>query len=364
MKKDYYAILGVSKNASEDEIKKAFRKLAHQHHPDKEGGDEKKFKEANEAYQVLSDSEKRKKYDQFGADYDKYASHSGHSWEDFARQSGFGFSGGGVEFDLNDLGDMVGEMFGFGGRRRQGRASHGSHLQIELTIEFREAAFGVKKDIRITHHVVCARCSGNGAEPGTAIVSCTTCKGAGQVVTLKQTFLGSMQAATPCSACHASGKTAEKPCKECKGGGVVRKEEAVSVHVPAGIDHGETIRLQGQGDAGPSGTPPGDLYITLRVRSDAVFQRDGADLYRSVPVRVSESVLGATVAVETLDGKVDMKVPPGTLSGTKFRLANLGIPYLNRSGRGNLIVSVDVVPPKTLSKKQRDLLEQLKKEGI
>ncbi|MBI4252752.1 molecular chaperone DnaJ [Candidatus Uhrbacteria bacterium] len=363
MKKDYYSTLGVAKGASSDDIKKAFRKLAHQHHPDKEGGDEKKFKEANEAYQVLSDPEKRKKYDQFGADYDKYANHGGHSWEDFARQSGFGFSGG-AEFDLNDLGDMVGEMFGFGGRRRAGRASHGSHLQIELTIEFREAAFGVKKDIRITHQVVCARCAGNGAEPGTRIVSCATCKGAGQVVTLKQTFLGSMQAAAPCSACHASGKTAEKPCKECKGVGAVRKEEAVSVHVPAGIDHGETIRLQGQGDAGPSGALPGDLYITLRVRPDAAFERDGADLYKRVPIRISESVLGATVAVETLDGKVDMKVPPGTISGTKFRLAHLGVPYLNRSGRGNLIVSVDVVPPKTLSKKQRDLLEQLKKEGI
>lgn len=363
MKKDYYAILGVTKSASEDEIKKAFRKLAHQYHPDKQGGSEEKFKEANEAYQVLSDAEKRKKYDQFGADYDRYASHAGHSWEDFARQSGFGFNGG-VEFDLGDLGDMVGEMFGFGGRRHANRPSHGQHLQLEMTIDFREAVFGATKDVRITRQTVCGTCSGNGAEPGTAISQCSTCKGQGQVVGVKQTFLGNIQTAVPCSACSARGKKSEKLCKECRGVGNIRKESTLAVHIPAGIDNGETIRLSGQGDAGPSGTPPGDLYITMRVRQDKTFARDGAELYRTVPVRVTESILGATISVETLDGKVDLKVPPGTISGTRLRLANLGVPYLNRNGRGNLIVTVEVAPPRSLSKKQKELLEQLKKEGL
>lgn len=363
MKKDYYATLGVSKNASEDEIKKAFRRLAHQYHPDKQGGDEQKFKEVNEAYQVLSDAEKRKKYDQFGADFDKYAAGAGHSWEDFARQSGFGFSEG-VEFDIGDLGDMMGEMFGFGGRRRANKSSHGQHLQLEMAIDFRDAVFGAKKDVRVTREVVCVKCLGNGAEPGTAITQCSTCKGQGQVVSIKQTFLGGIQTVVQCHACNASGKKIEKPCKECRGSGHLRKENTLTVHIPAGIAHGETIRLSGQGDAGAHGTPAGDLYITMRVRPDKTFIRDGAELYRMLPVRVTDSILGATVSVDTLDGKVDLKIPQGTVSGTRLRLANLGVPHLNRNGRGNLIVTVEVALPRMLSKKQKELLEQLKKEGM
>lgn len=363
MKKDYYAILGVSKTATEDEIKKAFRKLAHQYHPDKQGGNEEKFKEVNEAYQVLSDADKRKKYDQFGSDYERYGGASGHSWEDFARQSGFGFNSN-VEFDLGDLGDMVGEMFGFGNRRRGGRQSHGQHLQLEMTIDFREAVFGATKDVRVARQVLCTRCSGNGAEPGTPIVTCSTCNGAGQVVTVRQTFLGGMQTASPCSACSASGKKIEKPCKECKGPGLVKKDSTLAVHIPAGIDNGETIRLKGEGDGATGGVPAGDLYITMRVRPDKTFMREGSEIYRTIPVRVTDSVLGATLSVETLDGSVDMKVPSGTVSGTRFRLANLGVPHLNRSGRGNMIVTVEVTPPRSLSKKQKELLEQLKKEGL
>lgn len=361
MKKDYYAILGVTKGASEDEIKKAFRKLAHQYHPDKQSGDEKKFKEVNEAYQVLSDTAKRQKYDQFGADYDAHARGAGVSWEDFARQAGFGFNGG-VDFDLGDLGDMVGEMFGFG--RRGGHERHGSHVQIELTLEFREAVFGATKEVRVTRDILCPKCSGNGAEPGTPITTCSACKGAGQVVSIKQTFLGAVQTAAHCTVCSGQGKKAEKPCKECRGSGSVRKEERLAVHVPAGIDDGETLRLQAQGNAGPRGLPAGDLYVTLRVRHDKTFKRDGSDLYRTIAVSITDSILGAKIPIETLDGEVSMTIPPGTVSGTRFRLSDLGVPYVNRSGRGSIIVAVAVVPPKHLNKKQRELLEQLKKEGL
>lgn len=361
MKKDYYAILGVTKSASEDEIKKAFRKLAHQYHPDKQSGDEKKFKEVNEAYQVLSDTAKRQKYDQFGADYDAHARGRGVSWEDFARQAGFGFNGG-VEFDLGDLGDMVGEMFGFG--RRGGHARHGSHVQIELTLEFREAVFGIKKEVRVTRDSQCPHCSGNGAEPGTPIKQCASCKGAGQVVTIKQTFLGAVQTAAPCTVCSGQGKKAEKPCRECRGGGSMRKEERLTVHIPAGIDDGETLRLHTQGNAGLHGLPAGDLYVTVRVRPDKTFKRDGADLYRTIAVSITDSILGAKIPIETLDGEVSMTIPPGTVSGTRFRLSDLGVPYVNRAGRGSIIVTAEVVPPKHVNKKQRELLEQLKKEGL
>ncbi|MEK7122386.1 MAG: molecular chaperone DnaJ [Patescibacteria group bacterium] len=361
MKKDYYLMLGVAKNASDDEIKKAFRKLAHQYHPDKQGGDEAKFKEVNEAYQVLSDSSKRQKYDQFGSDYDHHAG-AGTSWEDFARQSGFGFQGG-VDFDIGDLGDMVGEMFGFG--RRGGRAArHGAHLQIELTLEFREAVFGTTKEVRVTRNILCHKCSGNGAEPGTPIATCSSCKGSGQVVSIKQTFLGAVQTASVCTACRGQGKTAEKPCKECRGNGAVRKEEKLAIHIPAGIDNGETLRLQGQGHTGEHGSPAGDLYATVRVRPDKLFRRDGADLYRTTAMRMTDSVLGAKIPVETLDGEVEMTIPPGTVSGTRFRLADMGVPHVNRQGRGSLIVEAVVSPPRSLNKKQRELLEQLKKEGL
>lgn len=362
--KDYYSTLGVAKGATQDEIKKAFRKLAHQHHPDKEGGDEKKFKEINEAYQVLSDDGKRKKYDQFGSDYDKYGGpQGGGSWEDFARQSGFGFNNG-VEFDLGDLGEMFGDMFGFGGGRRSSRQTQGSNLQLELSIDFREAAFGEKKDVRFSRLVLCTRCSGKGAEPDSKTHTCTTCNGSGQVISIKRSIFGNVQTASVCTPCKGTGSIVEKPCKECHGEGAVRKDITLSVSIPAGIDEGETIRLRGEGDAGPHGMPAGDLFIRMHVRPDKRFVRQGADIYCTIPIKMTDSILGATIPIETLDGTVDMKVPPGTKSGTQFRLANLGVHYLNRNGRGALIALVEVAPPKSVNKKQKELLEQLKKEGL
>ncbi|MBI4599337.1 molecular chaperone DnaJ [Candidatus Uhrbacteria bacterium] len=364
MKKDYYAILGVSTNATSDEIKKAFRKLAHQHHPDKEGGDATKFKEANEAYQVLSDDGKRKKYDQFGADFDKYGGGShGHSWEDYAQQSGFGFNNG-VEFDMSDLGEMFGDMFGFGGGRRSSQQSRGANLQLELAIDFREAAFGEKKDVRFSRQVSCVQCAGTGAEKGSPRPTCKPCNGSGQVVTIKRSIFGAMQTASPCAPCKGTGTIIEKSCKECHGEGRTRKDVMLSVSIPAGIDDGETIRLRGEGDTGQHGMPSGDLFIRMRVKPDKRFVRQGADLYCTVPLKITDSILGATIPIDTLDGEVDMKVPAGTKSGTQFRLANLGVHYLNKNGRGSLIAQVDVAPPKSLYKKQKELLEQLKKEGL
>ncbi len=361
MKKDYYAILGVSKGASADEIKKAFRKLAHQHHPDKEGGNEEKFKEANEAYQVLSDDEKRKKYDQFGADYDKYAGHNhgGASWEDYARQSGFG-----VDFDMGNLGDMFGDLFGFGRQSRGSAPGQGQNLQMEMIVDFKEAVFGAKKDIRFSRQISCTPCKGSGAEPGTSRRKCTMCDGKGQVVSVQRTIFGNVQAAATCSACKGQGTVIEKACKECHGNGTIKKEVSLTVSVPAGVDNGETIRLKGEGDAGQNGAPGGDLYIRLRVRDDKRFVREGAELYCSLPIKVTDSILGAKIPLETLDGNMDVTIPAGTKSGTRLRLANLGVPYLNRGGRGSLIVEVSVTPPKSVNKKQKELLEQLRKEGL
>lgn len=357
-------MLGVAKNASQDEIKKAFRKLAHQHHPDKEGGDEAKFKAANEAYQVLSDETKRSKYDQFGSDFDKHGGGAhGHSWEDYAKQSGFGYNNG-VEFDMSDLGEMFGDMFGFGGGRQSSRQSQGANLQMELLIDFREAAFGEKKDVRFSRHLSCAHCSGSGAEPGSSRPQCKTCNGSGQVVSVKRSIFGAMQTAAVCSACKGTGSLIEKSCKECHGDGRTRKDVTLAVSIPAGIDDGETIRLRGEGDAGQHGMAAGDLFIRMRVKSDKRFVRQGADLFCTVPLKITDSILGASIPIDTLDGEVDMKIPAGTKSGTQFRLANLGVHYLNKNGRGSLIVQVDVTPPRTLHKKQKELLEQLKKEGL
>ncbi len=359
--KDLYEILGVPKNASQDEIKKAFRKLAHQHHPDKKGGDTQKFKEINAAYQVLSDEEKRSKYDQYGsAAFEQGAaggSAGGFSWEDIMRQ------GGTQGFDMGDINDIFGEMFGFGGRQRSGQA-RGSDIQIQIQLEFREAVFGVKKEIKLTKTVTCAHCSGNGAEPGTKIVQCDVCKGKGQVASLKRTIFGSIQTASMCTACHGSGKKAEKPCKQCHGMGIVKQESRIDVQIPAGIDEGETIRLSGQGEAGQHGAHAGDLYVTVRVKKDARFVRKRSDLLLTVPLKMAQAALGDTLTIDSLDGPVSLKISPGTQSGTVFRLASLGVPLLQKEGRGSLYVTVQIQTPKHLSKKQREYFEELKKEGL
>ncbi len=361
MNKDYYSVLGVSKSAGQEEIKKAFRKKAHEYHPDKKGGDEAKFKEANEAYQVLGNAQKRKQYDQFGS-------------ADFSSQGGFGgagfggFGGGAngyqnVNIDMDDLGDMfggLGDIFGFGGggaRRREPR--RGSDIQAVMTISFTEAVFGAEKDIDLRKTVVCETCKGSGAKPGAKIDTCKTCSGSGRVIKLQRTILGSMQVETTCSDCNGEGKTYSEKCPNCRGVGIENKNIKLKVRIPAGISEGESIRLTGQGEAGEKGAQMGDLYIRVRVATQSKFERVGYDIKNKKEISISEATLGAKVDIETIHGKVSLKVPEGTQGGTVFKLKGKGVNRLDGRGMGDHLVEIIVKIPKNLNKKQKDLLKEI-----
>jgi len=369
MAKDYYDILGVSKGASQDEIKKAFRKMAHQYHPDKAGGNEAKFKEINEAYQVLSNSEKRSQYDQYGQTFEqaqRQGGFGGFSWQDFARQSGGPFGGGfrteNVEFDFGDLGDIFGDLFGFGGRSRTRRTRErrkGQDVEISMEIDFREAVFGKEKIIDLYKNVTCPHCSGNGAEPGSKIITCATCGGSGQVEQVQHTILGQFRTVGVCPECRGEGKKASENCSKCRGQGRVRDTEKIKVKIPAGIDNGETIRLTGKGEAGQKGGVAGDLYITLRVKPDPEFKRDGYDIRSETEISFSQAALGTKIEVNTLDGSVRLKIPSSTQSGKIFILKGKGVPRLRGSGCGDQFVTVNVVTPAKLTKKQKELLKEL-----
>ncbi|MFA5135189.1 MAG: molecular chaperone DnaJ [Patescibacteria group bacterium] len=365
MAKDYYELLGVSKNATQDEIKRAYRKLAHQHHPDKKGGDEAKFKEINAAYQALGNPEKRKQYDQFGAAYGQPGAGGpgggpgGFSWEDFARASGGGqYQQGGVDFDF---GDIFGDLFGFGrrgggagGRTRRG----GNDIQAEMTIDFRESAFGADKVIDLYKSVVCSRCSGGGAEPGTKVETCTTCGGSGRVEQIQRTILGAFRTVGVCPECRGEGKRVGTKCRECRGSGRVKSSETIKVKVPAGISDGETIRLSGKGEAGERGSGAGDLYITMRVKPDPNFERKEDDIVSSVDITFPQAALGDKIPILTLDGEVSLRIPAGTQSGKVFKLRDRGVMHLRSRGRGDHLVTVNVVTPTDLSRKQKKLLEE------
>ncbi|MDO8490144.1 MAG: molecular chaperone DnaJ [bacterium] len=361
--KDPYEILGVQKNASQDEIKKAFRKLAHQYHPDKQSGNAEKFKEINAANQILSDEKARAQYDQYGSVGDTHGGHQGGmSWEDIMRQQG-GF-GGGVNVDFGDLGDAFGDMFGFGSQSRGSRRARGRDIEMELTLDFKEAMFGAKKEIKLYKTATCSKCSGNGAEPGTKINQCKTCHGKGSVTGVRRTLFGNVQTAVTCESCSGMGSTPEKPCAQCRGAGVSKGDSRMDVTIPAGVNTGETLRITGQGEAGAHGAQTGDLFIHIRVREDKQFTRKGSDLLLTLPIRYTQSVLGDSVTIETFDGPVEMKIPAGTKTGSTFRLSNLGVPYLQRQGRGNILITVEIETPKHPNKKQRELLEKLKEEGL
>ncbi len=365
MSKDYYKILGVEKNASQDEIKKAFRKLAHKYHPDKQGGDEAKFKEVNEAYQVVGDEEKRKKFDQFGSDFEQQGGFGGGmNWDDFMKGArGQGGNNGGFEFNFGgmDFGDMFGDMFGFGGGRGR-RSAKGSDLQVAIELQFKEAVFGVEREIHLNKNNPCDVCTGSGAEPGSKLSTCSECNGRGQVVRIQQTILGAMQSASTCHVCHGSGQKPEKSCKHCGGKGVMKGEVKYNVKIPAGIHHGASIRLQGKGESAGPGTVPGDLYVVIHVREDKVFEREGEHIFTTANINFPQAVLGDTIEVETLDGKKKIVVPEGTASGQQIRLKGLGVPYLNGNGRGDHYVQVIVDVPKKVNKTAKKLLEQLKEE--
>lgn len=360
MAKDYYETLGVSKGASADEIKKAFRKLAHEHHPDKASGDEKrratneaKFKELNEAYQVLSDPEKRKRYDQFGT---VGVGGNGSSGFGAAGFGGFGFDPSNINVDFGDLEDLLGGMFG-GGSRRGGQGVRGRDIQAVLNLTFREAVFGTKKEFSLYKSVRCGNCQGSGGDPQSKVVSCQTCNGQGQVHVQQRTVFGVMQGVQTCTDCHGKGNKSEKSCGACAGSGVVKETVKLSVDVPPGVSNGETLQVPGQGEAGRQGARTGDLYLQLRVAADNKFERNGDDLFSELSLNFSEAALGVEKQIETIDGPVSFKIPEGTQTGKEFRLAGHGVPR-NR-GRGDHVITVKVVTPTKLSKKQRELLKEL-----
>jgi len=382
MAKDYYEILGVSKSASDEEIKKAFRKLAHQHHPDKKGGDEAKFKEINEAYQVLSNKEKRTQYDQFGTTFEDAArGGAGFSYQDFAR-GGAGFSwddifgsaspfgrssrtqqAEGEDFDFGDIGDIFGDIFGLGrSRQRQRRKKRGSDIEMEMQIDFREAVFGTDKVIELYKNIVCPHCSGSGAEPGSKVVSCSTCQGSGQVEQIQSTFLGQMRTVGICPTCQGEGKIAKDKCKKCRGQGYIKDTKKIKIKIPAGIDNGQSIRLSGEGEVGSKGATPGDLYVVIRVKQDPEFERKGNDIYTRQEISFSQAALGDKIQVNTLDGEIMLKIPSGTQSGKIFRLRDKGVPYLQSRGRGDHLVEIIVKTPERLSRKSKQLFEELAEE--
>ena len=366
MAKDYYKILGVEKNATSDDVKKAFKKSAMQHHPDRPGGDEKKFKEINEAYQVLGDAEKRKRYDQFGSDFEQQGGFGGGvNWEDFMRQARGGFSaGGGSAFGGGggDLGDIFGEMFGMGGRGRGRRESRGNDIQVDVQVDFKEAAFGAEREISLRKQEKCDVCKGEGAEPGSAVETCHTCKGQGQVVQIQRTILGSMQTVAACPDCHGRGKRAGKKCKHCGGDGILAKTSNIKIKIPAGIDNGQSIRLEGHGEAAPHGGQSGDLYVRVHARQQKGMARDGYDIYTEAEISYPQAVLGDKVEVETLDGIVKLVIPEGTESGQLIRLRDKGVPHLEGRGRGDQFVKVKIRVPRRLGRETRKKLDELRGE--
>lgn len=365
-KRDYYEILGVGKTASDDEIKKAYRKKAMKYHPDKGGSkeDEERFKEANESYQILSDAQKRKQYDQFGHN-GPYGAGNGPSGNGGNGQYG-GFNTGGFNVNMDDLGgfgDIFDTFFG-GGGGRSSRSRRGADIQAEMRITFEEAVFGVEKDFSLLKMNGCDKCKGNGAEPGSGEKKCPTCQGRGQVQTEQHTIFGTFAQAAVCPECHGKGKVPEKKCTKCHGEGRLKEQVTIKVRIPAGIDHGQTIKVSGKGEAGEYGTPAGDLYLIVRVAADNRFLRDGYNIHSETEISFPEAALGTTVEVGTIDGKVKLKVPAGTQSGKVFKLSDRGVPHLNGKNRGDHLVSVIVKTPTKLSHKQKQLLEEFSKEKI
>lgn len=368
MAKDYYKILGVDKNASTDEVKKAFKRLAMQHHPDRPGGNEAKFKEVNEAFQVLSDAEKRKRYDQFGSDFEQQGGFgSGMNWEDFMRAArGQGGQQGGFDFGGVDLGDIFGDMFGFGGgggrRGGRGRQARGRDIQVDVELDFREAAFGVERELNLRKQSKCDVCSGSGAEPGSKMDTCITCKGQGQIMQVQRTILGSMQTVTECPTCHGRGQSSSKKCKHCGGDGILAKSNDLKVKIPAGIDDGQSIRLSNHGEAAPHGGQSGDLYVVVHVKPSKIFHREGNDVYTDAVIDFPTAVLGGKIDVETLDGAVQVAVPEGIEHGQLIRLRDKGVTRIDGGGRGDHYVRVKIKVPRKVNRTARKLLEDLQKE--
>lgn len=352
-KKDYYEVLGVAKTASEDEIKKAFRKLARKYHPDVNRDNsseaEEKFKEANEAYEVLSNTERRAQYDQFG--------HA--AFEGGGAQGGGGFGGAG---GFSDIFDMFFGQSGFGGSRQSG-PERGADLRYDLEITFEQAAFGMETEIQVPRTEDCGVCQGSGAAAGTHAETCPQCRGTGQQQVVQNTPFGRMVNVRPCDRCRGEGKIVKTPCKECHGKGKVRARRKIKIKIPGGVDNGSRLRVAHEGEAGNRGGQPGDLYVYIFVKSHKLFTREGDDVICEVPITIVQAALGDEIEVPTLDGKVQLRIPEGTQTATVFRLKEKGVPHLRGSGRGDQHVKVKVITPKKLTDKQKELLLEFAKDG-
>lgn len=358
MSKDYYEILGVQKNSSQEDIKRAYRKLAHQHHPDKKGGDEKKFKEINEAYQILGDDKKRSQYDQFGQTF---------SGQGGPGPGGFDFSGFSQGFDGADISDIfedfLGGFGGFGGGRRQSRARRGSDIAINLETSFEESVFGVKRSVVIDRTVLCEHCAGKGAEPDSEIKKCATCQGTGTVRETRRSLFGSFTSLAECTICKGRGEVSEKPCKVCRGAGAGKKRTTVEIDIPAGIRDTEAIKYTGMGEEMPGGSA-GDLYVKIRVHPHPIFRREGSDLLMDLNLPLSKMILGSEENIETLDGKIQVKIPELSKSGDFLRLRGKGVANSRSRSRGDLLIRLYPKLPKKLSSQAKKLLSDLEKEGL
>jgi molecular chaperone DnaJ len=365
MKKDYYETLGVNKSASKDEIKKAFYKLAQKYHPDKKGGNEAKFKEVNEAYQVLSDDGKRSKYDQYGsgfesagAGYGQSGGFGGFDASDFTQ----GFQNGGQDFDFGNLNDIFSDFFGGGMGSNRPQARRGRDISTEIHISFADSIFGITRKVLITKTSTCLTCNGSGAKAGSKLETCKHCNGQGKIHEQKRTIFGNIGSTKICEVCLGSGEVPKEVCETCKGKGVLRREEEISINIGAGIRDGEMIQMSGMGEAISKGTT-GDLYIKINVAPHPIFKREGNDLFMSLNLKLSDALLGTKYPIQTLDGEIEVTIPEGVSINEVLRVRGKGVPT-GKNKRGDLLIKLNIKLPTKISRKSREIIEELKKEGI
>jgi molecular chaperone DnaJ len=359
--KDYYQILGIPREASHEDIKKAYYKLAHKYHPDRDGGDEQKFKEINEAYQTLSNKEKRAQYDKFGRVFEEGAGFE----PGFDFSSAFGRQGMDFEFDFGDLGDIMEDFFGFGAGPKKRDFKRGKDIEVEMEMSLEDVLRAGERKIILEKYVSCSRCQGVGAEPGTKVKECFSCRGTGWVQQIKRTPFGSFARSAACPECGGEGLKPEKLCNVCKGEGRIKSKEEINVFVPAGVDTNQVIKVEGKGEAGRRAGKAGNLYVRIFVKPHQVFKRKGDDLHLSVPISLTQAVLGGEVEIPTLQGsKILLNVPSGTESGKVLKISGKGVPRFSGLGSGNMYVELTIKVPKKLTKKQKELLERLEEEGL
>lgn len=353
--KDYYQILGIPRNASKEEIKKAYRRLALKYHPDKSGGNEERFKEINEAYHVLMDEQKRAEYDRYGRVFvGDMGGMGGFDFSDFSERM--------ADFESFDLGDIFGDIFGFSAGTRKTRPKRGRDISIDLEISFEEAVFGTERKVILTKLGVCDKCRGKGGEEEAGFKTCSVCQGRGKVHETRRSFFGTISSLVECSECHGRGRIPEKKCSSCRGEGVLSKREEVNIKIPGGIEDGQMIKLSGEGEATAYGIP-GDLYVKIHVQPHSVFQGSGSNLLMNLEIRLSDALLGGEKEIKTLDGIIKVKIPAGIDSGEILRVRGRGIPREGR-GRGDLLIKIIIKIPKRLSGHAKKIIEDLRKEGI